>query len=145
MYQRLSQSATRAALYRKNSHHPPGAARAKGRFTAIHVPAAAHASLIPRSGSFPRKRPATNATTSSIGNTLAAAPSPRSTPDHASLRRRYASVPPVANAIASRSQFIVAYSASVGASTKYRTRLPAIRYRQSATTNAAIHIITELE
>ena len=43
MNQRLSQSAGRAELKRKNSHQPVGAASANGRFTTIQDPAAAHA------------------------------------------------------------------------------------------------------
>ena len=67
MNHRLSQSAGRAELKRKNSHQPVGAATANGRLRASHAPAAAHARWIPRSGSRAWNRPATNGTTSRAG------------------------------------------------------------------------------
>jgi hypothetical protein len=51
MYQRLSKSATRPELKRKNSNQAPGAAIANGRFTAIQVPSVHHSTRTERSGS----------------------------------------------------------------------------------------------
>ena len=64
---RLSQSAGLEALKLKNSSQPLVPASAKGRLTAIQVPAAAQARWIPRSGSRPRNRPTTNGITRSAG------------------------------------------------------------------------------
>ena len=51
MYQRLSQSAGRVALNRKNVHQPDGDAMANGTFTRSHVPAVVQPSRIVESGS----------------------------------------------------------------------------------------------
>ena len=56
MYQRLSKSAARSLLNRKNVHHALGAAIANGRFTRSHAPAVDHASPIARSGRRSRRR-----------------------------------------------------------------------------------------
>src|SRR5512134_2725044 len=106
MNHRLSQSAGRSELNAKNRHHDPGAATANGTFTATHVPIEAHARWMPASGSRSRNLPATNGTTSSAGESFAAAPSPSSTPDTTSRRRAYASVAAAASATARRSQFM---------------------------------------
>src|SRR5512132_914146 len=115
---------------------------ANGRFTATQAPAAAHRRRNPRSGSRPRNRPATKGMMNSAGYSLAAAPSPSSTPDQPSRLRRYARVAAVVIATVSRSQLLVAARASVGASATYRARRPTMMWRQKAIQNAASHIRT---
>jgi hypothetical protein len=67
MYQIESKSASRVELNRKNSNHAEGEAIAKGRFTAIHVPAVVQPSVIARSGSRSLRRCAISGTTSIAG------------------------------------------------------------------------------
>ena len=67
MYQRLSKSAARSVLNRKNVNHAAGASTANGRLTTSHVRTALHPRTIAPSGRRSRSRCTINSTTSRAG------------------------------------------------------------------------------
>src|ERR1700757_3514736 len=101
-----SMSSPRRVLSRKNSDQPRGKSTNTGRFTNNQVAAAAPA-LRPRAPRRAVRIPSTNiGPKNNSGYTLAAAPSPISTPASTGLRRAHTNSPAIANAVASASKLV---------------------------------------
>src|SRR5581483_11243399 len=101
-----SMSSPRRVLSRKNSDQPRGNSTSTGRFTNNQV-AAAVAAVRATARSRPVRIPNTNiGPKNNSGYSLAAAPSPISTPASAGLRRAHASNPAIANPVASASKLV---------------------------------------
>src|SRR5699024_9702053 len=135
-----SGSIPRSRFNRKNSSQPFGNNTMNGRFTSAQLPNAAAAVRV-HSGIRPVRRHSTNSGPSrNNGYSLAAIPSPNSTPANPGLRRAHASMPVVANAIAIASKLVNACTTTNGDSANSTTshgRRRAILVSAHTVTNSA--------
>ena len=109
-----SMSSPRRVLSRKNSDQPRGNITMIGRFTTTQATAAA-AVVRATAPSRPVRTPSTrNGSNNSSGYSLAATPSPISTPASTGRLRAHASIAPVAKAIARASKLVNAWKIRIG-------------------------------
>ncbi len=107
-------STARIELRWKNSHQPCGHITATGRFTASHAAAAA-AEAVTQGRSLPARRHRNNSTTRmNTGYSLAAVPSPRTTPAQPGRRRAHNSIPTAVAATAIASKLVNACTITSG-------------------------------